>query len=451
MKANTTKASLNFETNKSVKTDKNSMEKGHVNDKSKFVLDILDYAVKKNADVLMRSKLLRLVSDEVGKVGGFDREVLTRLGKLEKQLENMEKSASPTNELSSILTFDDNLDQADKTPSNLSDTRMMHHNPLIISDYLKLFKENGDLKWTTHPWDEKKYATIEDFIQALNESKEYLNLFRHNRDLYNLIRYFIYKPKNELKDEIPKYGWPNLPNLKVGWQFPNDLLVEWCKINFDNKPEAEIKYPFSYPLPKELQPSSPVKGKIIRTFENVVDVFKTEIQFRENYFLTELKKRQNKLFDYQFIGIDNFKNLEFYTYTPGVLAAIDIMLNEIRKNETEKEIHFNYHIYDKLLTIDVVHINSYPFNRLLDLNNLAGFLGGGLNAIAENVFSICDFSIISKFSVSRNEEFVRELCITYEGTEGKPNGKNITIITPPMLKPYTGDAPGFTYRLKFPI
>lgn len=79
---------------------------------------------------------------------------------------------------------------------------------------------------------------------------------------------------------------------------------------------------------------------MITTFENVVDTFKTEIQFREDYLYKELRKRNNRMADYNFIGIEDFKNLDFYTYTNGFLSAIDTVLNEIRKNETEKNILF---------------------------------------------------------------------------------------------------------------
>ncbi len=437
--------------NRAVEQGKASAEKITTKEKSKFVLDILDYAVKKKVDSSMQDRILKLVSEEVGKTSDSDREIFVRLESIENALKNIDKLEIGRNVLPEKETFHGNVDQEASKGLHSDGNTVMFHNPLFISAYLNKFKENTDLKWATHPWDEKKYTTIEDFIQALNESKEYSMLFHYNRSLYNLIRYFVYQPKVEIENGIPKYGWPNFPGLKIGWQFPNNILVEWCKLKFNNKTEGEIKYPFSFPLPSELQPHSPIKGKIIKTFENVVDIFKTEIQFRENYFLIELKKRRNKLTDYQFSGIEKFSNLEFYTYTSGVLAALDIILNGIRKNETEKEISFDYQIIDKVLIIDITHKNSFPSNRLLDTQNPSQFLGGGLNAIAENLFSLCDFSIISKFSDYSHNEVIGELCITYEGTEGVAKGKNVSLKTPPKFNLYNSEVSGFTYRLKFPL
>lgn len=331
---------------------------------------------------------------------------------------------------------------------SLNTQNQLTHNPRLVSEYLNKFKENTVFKWTTHPWDEKKFDTIDTFIQELNEDKEYNKLFNVHRDLFNLVNYFIYSPKTETDNGIPKFGWPNLNELKIGWQFPRRILIEWCKENFDNKDEHEIKYPFQYPLPKELQPQKPIKGKMITTFENVVDVFKTEIQFREDYLYKELKKRNNRMLDFKFEGIEDFRNLDYYTYTPGFLAAIDTILAEIKKNETEKHIRFSYEMLKEELIVDVTHVNSFPI-RKLNTNNLSQFLGGGLYAIAGSIFSLCDFSVISKFKDDHNNISHSELCIVYDDIKGTLSGKETSITGTPQLRTFNKKIEGFTYRFKF--
>src|SRR5690606_23149735 len=131
---------------------------------------------------------------------------------------------------------------------------------------------------------------------------------KHNRDLYNLIKYFIYEPQNKLDSNgVPEYGWPNLYEMKFGWQYPNNLLINWCKENYDNKSLDERKKPFQYLLPIELRPKKTVKGKEIKYFEDVVYVFKTEIQFREEYLYKELRKRNRSMLDFYFVGIEDAK------------------------------------------------------------------------------------------------------------------------------------------------
>lgn len=381
-----------------------------------FIQEILE---SKKLTVAQRERVLKLAKEEIKKEGVIGKELEDRIRKLEEKLDDGQKKKN-----------------------------QLTHNPKLVSKYLKKFKDNTPLKWATHVWDEKKYETIDLFIEDLNKDKDYNTLFNIHRDLYNLIDYFIYDPKKELDEyKIPKYGWPNLQDLKIGWQFPNNLLINWCRENFDNK-EDNKKYPFQFNLPKELQPKKPIKGKMITTFENVVDTFKTEIQFREDYLYKELRKRNNRMADYNFIGIEDFKNLDFYTYTNGFLSAIDTVLNEIRKNETEKNILFSYEMQANELFIDITQLNSFP-TRKLNTNNLVQFLGGGMNAISSDIFSLCDFSIISNFTDGKNNKISGELCIVYDSIKGNWSGKDVSMNTVPKLQEYNKEVTGFTYRFKF--
>ncbi|HRO09003.1 MAG TPA: hypothetical protein PK047_09055 [Saprospiraceae bacterium] len=384
-----------------------------------FIKEILE---SKKISPAQRERVLLLTKEEVKKDGALGKELEERVKKLEEKI---------------------------KTESSSTAKNILQHNPQYISKYLSSkFRENNPLKWTTHVWDEKKYELIDTFITELNADKDYSEIFRYNRDLYNLINYFIYQPKIELdQNNIPKFGWPNLHDMKFGWQYPNSLIIDWCKANFDNK-ETDIKYPFQYELPEELRPKKPIKGKMISTFENVVDVFKTEIQFRDNYLYRELKKRTNAINDYKFIGIDDFKNLDFYTYAPGFLKAIDTILSEVKRNETEKVIQFSHKICGDELIIEITHLSSYP-TRVLNTSNLSQFLGGGMNAIAGNTFSLCDFSVVTKFNTSQNKKQNGELMITYEGSEGEVKGNEVNVISQLKLIDCDNEPNGFTYKFKF--
>ena len=118
------------------------------------------------------------------------------------------------------------------------------------------------------------------FVINENEKDRIINM--HKNATKNL-----YIPKNKDASNDLKFGWPNLNKMKFGWQFPNNLLIDWCKDNFDNKNEYEIKKPFQFILPQYLRPGERIKDKEIKYFQDVVDVFKTEIQFRENYLYHE--------------------------------------------------------------------------------------------------------------------------------------------------------------------
>jgi len=388
-------------------------------DKYDFIEELLE---NKSLSQSQREKVLCLLKEEIKKDVSFGK-------KLEERIEKLENTIVVDN----------------KIPDKKN---IILHNPRFVSKYLKKFKENTALKWTTHVWDEKKYETINSFIEELNGDKDYKEIFNYNRDLYNLVNYFIYNPQKELdQNGIPKFGWPNLNEIKIGWQFPNNLLISWCKEYYD-KLADEKKYPFQFVLPKEFQPQRPVKGKMVTTFENVVDVFKTEIQFRDNYLYKEIRRRKSKMADFEFVGIEQFEKLDFYTYTNGFLSAVDVVLEEIKKNETEKKILFSYELINDELYLDITQLNSFP-SRKIYTNNLSQFLGGGLSSIAASVFSLCDFSIISVFTDQNNNKINGELFITFEGTTGSVLKKETTIESTPWLEKRSSEIEGFTYRFKF--
>ena len=357
------------------------------------------------------------------------------------------------NSFSKVLDIWENEGILKNTDKNTGQKTSEHiiHNPKHITKFLRQFKENTDLKWTTHSWDNIKYASIDDFINALNENKKEFNrLYKHNRDLYNLIQYFIYQPKsNPIENGIPKYGWVNLQAMKFGWQFPDNKFLLWCKENYDNKSYDERKKPFQYLLPKELRPSKTVKGKEIKYFQDVVEIFKTEIQFREEYLYKEIRKRIHRISDFNFSGLDELKKLDFYTYTPGVLSAIDHIFEQIKRNETAIDINISYIIHNQKIILSITQINSFP-SKELDINNTKSFLGGHLNAIAESLFSLADFSIESNFKYN-GKIIPGELQITYENMIGKRVASNITLTQEPIFIESNNKLPGFTYKLTFYI
>ena len=405
---------------------------------SKKIDFISNLLIHKNISTAEKERLFMLTKDEIKKLGEKDIEKLDEIVNRIEKLENR----------NTINSFEEDkkvVDEVKKTPIKTD------HKPKEVTAFFKQFKENSALKFTTHTWDETYYDSIQTFIDKLNESKDYQKLFQINLDLFNLIKYFIYIPKVEVNSEgIPEFGWPGKFNdIKIGWQFPNQLLINWCRENFDNKEDK--KYPFQYPLPKEFYPKRAIKGKMVTTFENIVDVFKTEIQFRDDYLFNELNKRKMKISGFDFYGIENFSGLNFYTYTSGVLSAVDTILNEIRKNETAKTVLFEYRIDENELIIDITQEGSYPVTRKLNTNNLSLFLGGGLNTIAGSLFGLCDFSVISRFKDENDRVLNGELKINYDGVEGERQKRDIKLISQPEFCEYDKTITGFTYRLKFYI
>lgn len=336
-----------------------------------------------------------------------------------------------------------------ESTSVLGKKNLLKHNPEEISKFLNIFKENNALKWSVHAWDSSKYKTIDYFIAELEEWKNkhlYTNLYNRNRDLYNLIKYFLYSPNINIKGNEPEYSWPNLPSMKMGWQFPNNILKNWYEVNQDEKT------PSQFILPKELRPERKVKGIEVKKFEDVIDVFKTEIQFRDRYFLKEIQKIMYTMEDFEIQGIDKLENLpDFFTYTRGVVNAIKEIFNLIKNNESANKVIISFEVNDNSLGLYIVQPNSYP-QKTLTPENPNSFLGGQLNSIAGDLFSLADFSIISRFKKINNEEVSGELIILDSSSEGEWLGNsNIKILSNAKFKEIKDQSNGFTYKLIFSL
>lgn len=332
---------------------------------------------------------------------------------------------------------------------------LLIHNPKAISAFLNNFKLNTALKFCTHIWDPTDFlSSTAAFYEKLNKEKEeynFSNLFNYNRQLYNLLNYFLFIPNQEVVNGVPLFGWPgNLNDLKIGWQFPEKLLRNWSEANFDIPDEINRKKPFQFPIPEALRPKKRIKNIEIANFEDVVNIFKTEIQFRgdENNLLNNAKFLLKK-YNLQSSNLEILDKLDFYTYTKGVINAIDKIFSTFQKlNESKKNVDFEIIHESNYLIICITQIDSFPAKKL-NINEPNQFFSGDSIAIASHLFSLCDYSIISKFN---NEDFI-EIEILKDETEAEPDGQNIKKI----LSNYAvrGVDPkrvnGFTHKLKFYI
>ncbi len=245
-----------------------------VKDKYEFILELLETGkltpAQKERVMLLSTKIIKDTSNK-------EDEIIKRIEEIEAKIKGGNKPEP------SIIK------EKEKEKNQLT------HRPDYITKYLQKFGGNSAFKWATDAWEEKIYESITDFIDEINIDREYQYIYNFRPDLYYLIRYFLYDPKQKTDNNgAPEFGWEKLNEIKIGWQFPKNLIVDWCKENYDQKVN-ELKYPFQFVLPLELQPKTQIKGKMITTFENVVDVFKTEIQFRDNYLYREIDKKENKL------------------------------------------------------------------------------------------------------------------------------------------------------------
>ncbi|MGL2986419.1 hypothetical protein ACSVH5_02385 [Flavobacterium sp. RSSA_27] len=411
--------------------------------KISFITELLD---SKKIQASQKERLFQLTANELKKNEERDEKILSEIEAIKKQLTNISEGKVNITESGASHPPDS---EGTTKPSG-SSKNSKYHNPKIISVFLKNFRENTNLKFSTHIWDSiEKYADIDTFIIGLEADKKnfkFSNLFNHNADLYNLINYFLYKPKQEIVDGIPKYGWPNLNEIKIGWQFPGSLLIDWCRKNYDNQLDSSnFKFPMQFSLPQNLKPKKRIGGITISTFENVVNVFKNEIEFRDNYLYEEIEKKRNMIIpDFKVESFESLKGIQFYTYTRGVTLAIGRIFEMFKKNEIAKTITINATLHDNIFTLTITQNDSFPTKKI-DLNNLKNFIGGDTNDIIKNVFSLCDYSIISKFKIINGEEKMGEFKILFNDAEYDLK----SLISNPEFITIEDNVEGFTHQFKF--
>jgi hypothetical protein len=204
-----------------------------------------------------------------------------------------------------------------------------------------------------------------------------------------------------------------------------------------------------FPLPKSLTPKNKINGKFIATFEDVVNVFKNEIQFRDDYLYDEIKKKTSTISDFNVELEDNLKGVQFYTYTRGFIMAVGRIFEMFKKNELFKEIRICSELKQNCFIVKIIQKGSFPTKKIQE-GNLKNFIGGDLNIIIGNVFSLCDYSIISKFKMENGNEISGELVLLSENTKGnREKNKLKSLFTAPELIAVEGDVEGFMHQFKF--
>jgi len=401
-------------------TDKNT-------NKLSFVNNLLDYSVKKKVDHKTRERLFSLIGREVEN-SSMSKEEVEKI--IDEKIAGLVKKDGP-----SKITKRDKI-----------------HNPEKVVNWLKLFtKEESHIKYSTHLWDDNKYSSYELFITGL--MKEYKeerlkDLENYNYNLFwEKIYPFLFQNKLtaiQISGEKP-YGWGR-HKIKIGWQFP-DVLKEWCSLFFDNK-SVGGKKPMEIELPQELLPETRINGKTIKYFEDVVNLFKEEIEFRNNNLYIEvmtLVKQELSLFKINSEELETLKGRSFYTNTEYVIKAISRILKLIKSYPENNQVSIKAFttMDEKNLILEIFQLNSFSLKELNHPKIKLEDNSGDLSILRTTLWSLCDFSIESRFRDEKNNIVSALIEYLYEGVDENNRQPRITIIDKV--------ADGFKYILKFPL
>ena len=332
---------------------------------------------------------------------------------------------------------------------NLNNTintqKIKSHNPKKIIEWLKLFTVNNTaIKYSTHLWDQNDlFNGYEDFVSRLNDEfvkHKFNEMPKYNSNLYwNKIYPFLFQKKltKLQKDGKESFGWGR-HKIKIGWQYP-DIIAKWSK-------KHPGKSPLSMELPDDIKPKSPINGTTIKYFEDAVNLFKKEIEFRDNDLFIQTKVAVKEIIPNHKINEDDLetlKNSNFYTNTEYVIKAVTRILHMIKRKSASLEVNISCHFDSKNneYVLEILHYKSFSDKPVNDPKILLKEDTGDLGIIKTTLMSLCDFSIESRLRDEKGKHQFYRIDYLYNDIEKNNWQPRITEID---------RVEGFKYILKFP-
>lgn len=268
------------------------------------------------------------------------------------------------------------------------------HTPKDLVTFLKKFSVNNSaLKYTTHSWDAGRDSNMfKDLTEFLSIAKSQYNEFSHtlkglSKNLNGKIYNFLFNK------EIAKSGWGDInPKKRIyfGWSSPE--LLEACNKDISLNPEDFI-------LPEKYQVQR--AGKTLQKFKHIIDVFKNEIEVRdENSALLNLilQKHDHYLINFSAPKISNLENKTFYTDIQWLSKALDLIFKGIQDRPQHRIVEYLVtENNNEKLVLNILHKESYKKGTTIYDEKL-NLTRGDLGPIKDYLTNLCDWSIESEFA-----------------------------------------------------
>ena len=398
-------------------------DKGHVKngkpDMANVISGKLDYLkMVKGADNELYQKLKARFEKITGKVASVSKNLI-EIKESEMSNTPLMKLLHGLTEQPIVLSEEKIIDIPTKVKTEEKPIPVLH-NPKELVALLKNFSVNDSaLKYTTHSWDAGRDANMfKDLSEFLSIAKSQYSEFSHalkglNENLNGKIYHFLFNK------EIAKSGWGDInPKKRIyfGWSSPE--LLEACKNDISLNPEDFI-------LPEKFQIQR--AGKTLQKFKHIIDVFKNEIEVRdENSALLNLilQKHDNYLISFSAPKVSNLENKTFYTDIQWLGKALDLIFEGIQNYPQHPVVEYavTENNNDRLV-LTILHRNSFK-NGLSIYDDKLNLKRGDFSTIKDKLQNLCDWYIESEFAegayrinylVSDNENPAYEKIMSAEG------------------------------------
>lgn len=304
-------------------------------------------------------------------------------------------------EVSKLLARDSmsihNMDDGEEPMNETQEIVAKHNDVKLIFDFLHLFGEKNALKYTTHAWEHSsengdyEFADYDEFrnkyTKILSDWESIINI-KGNTDLWMLVKNFL------LNDDAQFYWGEH--KIRIGH---DKYVAQWMK----NNPGQQ---PFSMPLsefPEDLRPGI-VNKKSLYSFNDVVELFKHSIEFRDDKLYSAVKKIfKNKSFNIDKEKLSTLQGITFYTHTQKVKEVFTIIADNIFSRTDHPELEISCTTKESAkrnsIRIEILQKESFSNRPITDPKITGANKDGAIASIISKLHNLCDFSIESKFKV----------------------------------------------------
>lgn len=292
------------------------------------------------------------------------------------------------------------------------------HNPKKLADLLNKFSlETSPIKYSTHPIERnEQFNNFDDFVSNFKE-EELIEIKKLNSDLWDYLIYpFLFQSNDELrldKDKrvIDSFYWGE-HKLRLGWKYKNLLKEMFEKQQAISNTKI---YPLLIKIDKQYQPELRIEGKFLNTWNDFVEIFKNEIEFRYHNLEKTIKSITaplNTNFNDN-IEFEGLSGLNFYTYTSKIKEALLLLIYPYNKYAAASNpkliIRGKYYEVEKKIEIRIINVNSY-WDAILDgdIDKVSLKSGKGqLRQVQKLLYGLCDWSLETRLRVDNNYTYCR--------------------------------------------
>jgi ankyrin repeat protein len=268
--------------------------------------------------------------------------------------------------------------------------------PQELVELLSNFTIDKPIKYTTHDWDseelKKEHKDFDGYINAVKKQFESMKdeLEELSPNLYKKIYTFLIE---ENPDE--KYSWCHKTEINIGWS-----SLVGLKKHCD-----ERNKPASFVLPKAIIYKDGIKTIKITTFGDVIDLFKQEIEIRDNFknlsnlFINQQKKlAKSFVFDLSSAKLGR----QFYTDVEKFSNVLNRIFSDMNTRQEYPNIEVTTtELEDRSIEIKIIQIDSRSSRSSAELLERAQE-AGDIFEIKNSLTNLCDWSIESTYE---NEYF----------------------------------------------